>query len=156
LAVPSDDGLGFHNAQRRAPAGPPLESPTQTSPSQIAIAGNGFGARAAAQGADDGVPGSPRAERPEFEGSGEWRRAGKRGVPTFPLHPTTPRRKFNAFNEHGFLGRDRIKVTDATTLGVLTRTVVAASRKEGPSAVEERQSADPSASHRRSDSPRGT
>ena len=56
---------------------------------KIAIADDGFGARAAAKEADDGVPGSPRAERPEFEGSGEGRRAGKRGVRTFPC--TLPR-----------------------------------------------------------------
>ena len=41
-----------------------------------------------AQEADDGVPGSPRAERPEFEGIGEGRRAGKREVRTF--HCTLP------------------------------------------------------------------
>src|SRR4029077_5605039 len=51
----------------------------------MAIADDGFGARAATKEADDGVPGSPRAERPEFEGSGEGRRAGKREVRTFPF-----------------------------------------------------------------------
>ena len=43
----------------------------------------------AAKEADDGVPGSQRAERPEFEGTHEGRGAGKRGVPTF--HCTLPR-----------------------------------------------------------------
>jgi len=56
---------------------------------KIAIAGDGFGARAAAKEADDGVPGSQRAERPEFEDSHEGRGAGKRGVRTF--HCTLPR-----------------------------------------------------------------
>src|SRR5262249_13820277 len=56
---------------------------------KIAIAGDGFDARAATKEADDGVPGSQRAERPEFEGSGEGRRAGKRAVRTFPC--TLPR-----------------------------------------------------------------
>jgi hypothetical protein len=54
-----------------------LESQTQMSRSQDAIAGDGFGARAATKEADDGVLGSPRAERPEFEGSHEGRGAGK-------------------------------------------------------------------------------
>jgi hypothetical protein len=44
-----------------------LESQTQMSRSQDAIAGDGFGARAATKEADDGVLGSPRAERPELK-----------------------------------------------------------------------------------------
>ena len=47
------------------------------------------------------------------------------------MHPTTPRRKFNALNEHGFLGRDRFpqseaafKLRDAVTLQSDARTVV--------------------------------
>jgi hypothetical protein len=71
-----------------------LESQTQTSRRKIAIVGDGFGARAAAKEADDGVPGSQRAERPEFEGSHEERGAGKRGVRTF--HCTLPRLAANS------------------------------------------------------------
>src|SRR5882762_796002 len=56
---------------------------------KIAIAGDGFGARAAAKEAGGGVPGSQRAEQPEFEDSHEGRGAGKRGVRTFPC--TLPR-----------------------------------------------------------------
>ncbi len=90
LAVPSDDGLGFHNAQGGAPIGPNSgESDPNEVGRKIAIAGDGFGARAAAKEVDDGVPGSPRAERPEFEDSHEGRGAGKRGVRTF--HCTLPR-----------------------------------------------------------------
>ena len=44
-----------------------LESQTQMSRSQDAIAGDGFGARAATKEADDGALGSPRAERPELK-----------------------------------------------------------------------------------------
>jgi len=104
-------GFTMHRAERQL--GQTLESRPKRVGRKIAIADDGVGARAAAQEADDGVPGSPRAERPEFEGSGEGRRAGKRGVTHIPLHPTTPRRKFNALNEHGFLGRDKCKARRA-------------------------------------------
>jgi hypothetical protein len=79
-------GLTMRRAERQLDQ--TLERPKRVG-RKLAIAGEGFGARAAAQEADDGVPGSPRAERPEFEGSGEGRRAGKRGVRTFPC--TLPR-----------------------------------------------------------------
>src|SRR6266481_7894288 len=90
LAVPSDDGLGFHKAQGRAPIGPNSGEPDPNEVGRkIAIASDGFGARAAAKEVDDGVPGSQRAERPEFEDSHEGRGAEKRGVRTF--HCTLPR-----------------------------------------------------------------
>ena len=85
LAVPSDDGLRFHNAQGERQLGQTLESQTQTSRSQDRNRRRRFWCtRGSKKEADDGVPGSPRAERPEFEGCGEGRRAGKRGVRTFP------------------------------------------------------------------------
>jgi hypothetical protein len=73
-----------------------LESQTQTSRRKIAIVGDGFGARAAAKEADDGVPGSQRAEPPEFEGSCEGRRAGKGEVRTsiVPYHASPQVQRF--------------------------------------------------------------
>ena len=61
-----------------------LESPTQTSRSQDRNRRRRFWCTRCS-----GVPGSQRAERPEFEDSHEGRGAGKRGVPTF--HCTLPR-----------------------------------------------------------------
>ena len=80
-------GFAMRRAERQLDQ--TLESQTQTSRSHDRIAGDGFGAGAAAKEADDGVSCSPRAERPEFEDSHKARGAGKRGVRTF--HCTLPR-----------------------------------------------------------------
>jgi len=53
-----------------------LESQTQMSRSQDAIAGDGFGARAATKEADDGLLGSPRAERPSLKAATKAKEQG--------------------------------------------------------------------------------
>jgi hypothetical protein len=79
--VPSDDGLGFHNAPGGAPIGPnsgepdPNESVARAQ-SQATLLVHALQQKKLMTECQV----SERAERAEFEGSGEGRRAGKRGV----------------------------------------------------------------------------
>jgi len=63
-------GFTMHRAERQLDQTLGESDPNEVG-RKIAIAGDGFGARAAAKEVDDGVPGSPPAERPEFEDSHE-------------------------------------------------------------------------------------
>jgi hypothetical protein len=53
-------------------------------------------------------PSLKAAAKREEQGSEEYEHS---------LAPTTPRRKFNALNEHGFLGRDTIPWVKSRTTG---------------------------------------
>ena len=124
LAVPSDDGLGFHNAQGGAPVGPnsgepdPNESVAR-SQLQAAVLVHALQQKKLMTG----VPGSPLAERPEFEGSREARRAEKRGVRT-SIAPYHALPQVQPFNEHGFLGRDNRRKDGRVSLRLKSHLLV--------------------------------
>jgi hypothetical protein len=103
LPVPSDDGLGFHDAQGGAPIGPnsrepdPNESVTR-SQSQTMVLVHALQQKKLMTECHvlrvQSGPSLKAAAKGEEQGSEEYE------------HSVAPYRKFNALNEHGFLGRD--------------------------------------------------
>jgi len=104
--VPSDDGLGFHNAQGGAPIGPnsgepdPNESVAKSQSQATVLVHALQHKKLMTECQVLRVQSGPSLKTARRERSREARSTN------IPLHPTTPRRKLNAFNENGLPGRD--------------------------------------------------